>query len=1060
MTTLSSTTIPVTQINKINIDESFMIEASAGTGKTYTIIRLFFRYLIEKNIEPQQILLVTFTKKAKEEMLTRLYELAVSILAGKTAYSNFLNLLANQSADHLKKKLEELLKNFELVNVATIHSFCLGLLEEYPVELKVPTNLKIMENEDEVFGHVFLDTVLNYPKLNSLLQDYDLNTLKNYANRFYFHSQHYKDYKLHFVVNGGYTISFSKVISGSSFSHHSKLNNLLDFMKESYFEIEKYKKKSSILTYNDMVKYVYSAITEENSKIKDILQKRYRVGIIDEFQDTDAYQWEIFKNIFLQKNGNYLVVVGDPKQSIYGFRGADVYTYLDAREDYRKRGLPVYSLNKNFRSHAVFVGDLNSVMKKVLLTHRFASKDIDYVDVEAAGHEDNKDNNESNRRSECLKNAGIEKRINFIKVELGEQEKKESGIYGVRTEIAENVLYLIKLLRSCCYQYSDIAILYRKELSVRNIKDKLLRNGIPFQDFGLDSVFDSEEALAIEYLLKFFSEPDDPRLRKRFLLYYFSFLPYFDLQVMDNHQSMLTQKIGEWQNILQEGNWYKFFYTILEDTKFYYKYFAFPDFERRITNWEHIVEILIEEATKKQLTITGLYNEYLKLKKTRKEEYLRLDSDDDKITLLSMHKSKGLEFPVVIVTGWDESRNPSVGDNDNYKYYDGIWHITFFVEKNNKNKPDVPIRNEVIQEELRLFYVAITRAREYTFVVYNADSYLLSKFQTEDYILKHNLYKIEIGPEEKESCDANNNMPETENQNGGTVKTIQEISGWIKKVSKLDYDSLRYKLHSYSSLQPDRRSSPELEDVDTDEVPAGKQDSQDLQSGKTKQDFDTFFRPGPATGSYIHKVMEIVSFDDFQKLGKEEIRKKYERSLKFYLDYFELDFSDNEKKDSVITFLLDDFLPEVLTNCKIDTFALADVDPGKMKKELGFLINDEFKKVKNNVFLTGNLDLFFEHESKFYLLDFKTTQLASYDDNNRLKEYTEKHYKIQYLLYSYALYLWLDSIGKFKTGKENRLPGKIIYFYLRGYKNQNRGIYAFDFPAFGEIKREIETILT
>lgn len=1040
----------ITDIKQISLDKSLFIEASAGTGKTYTIIRLFFRYILEREIDFRKILLVTFTKKATEEMLNRIYELASDLILKKNF--DFLNL---NSLDNKIQILEDLLKNFDQINVSTIHSFCRGILRDYPFELNLPSNVEIVDSEKPILEKIFFDFIFNYDSkkanynLDSFFQKSALQKLKLYLERFILESQSRIDFILDFLELGDCEFS---VTSNKQNCQRNNLNeeikpivNFFYYIKE---EIQNYKKYNEVFTYNDLITQLYFALSKKDENFKKRLQNTFQIGIIDEFQDTDPYQWEIFKAIFLENKENQLVVVGDPKQAIYGFRGADIYTYFEAKKYYQKKHYTILSLNKNYRSKKTFVENLNKLMKEAFSEIK-QIKNIDnfeYSDVEPSSEK------EQNKK-ECKIQYGIK----LIQVE-GDKVDSARKAYG--EIIVKTIQYLIK---NCDYKYSDIAILYRGEEDIKPIKEVLLKREIPFTDYAQNSVFQTLEANAIEYLLEFLAYPEDLKARKKFLVYYFIDIPYAKIEELDKQYSIIQEKIGNWKKLLEERNWLKLFYKILEDTKFLYRYFAMPDFERRIANWEHIIEILIQIATQKQLGALELYKEFLNLKLSSDEEYsLRLESDEDKIHLMTIHKSKGLEFPVVFVSGWYDTKAPSVGDNSNFKYYDSKWHICFFYDQKGKENE---IRNEHIFEEFRLFYVAITRAKDLAICVYPDINSKKSKILG-SYFLKNAEGELFFSDLSKE-------IEEMENQTESLVKEdhkeeaknindiYKDIYEEVLNYAKIEYDKRRYKLHSYSSLTK-KETFSELEERDFDQII-----KEEITQIPPKTDFDKYLPYGNKTGIFIHKVFEMISFKHFHNYDseKESIKNKYKKIIEYHRKLNSISIKESEL-NNFYDFLFD-FINEILNiqfNIQIDNFCLKDIDSTKTKKEIGFLIQNLKARdiinqiIKQDSFITGNLDLFFEHNDKFYLLDYKTSVLPNYEQNT-LKDYTEKHYKIQYLLYSYALYLWLNSIGKIKKEKE-KLPGGIIYFYLRGYKDQNsRGVYFQEFLTFKAIEKELKNTL-
>ncbi|MCX8059542.1 MAG: UvrD-helicase domain-containing protein [Spirochaetes bacterium] len=139
------------------------------------------------------------------------------------------------------------------------------------------------------------------------------------------------------------------------------LNSLVNYISINVFQLSlEYKKKCSKLSFNDMIHYVFNAINNSSILI-DKLRNKFKYVFIDEFQDTDPIQWEIFRKIFISsENNNRVILIGDPKQSIYFFRNADLNTYFKAKNEIAKNG-KIYKLDENFRSTAEFIDVCNKI---------------------------------------------------------------------------------------------------------------------------------------------------------------------------------------------------------------------------------------------------------------------------------------------------------------------------------------------------------------------------------------------------------------------------------------------------------------------------------------------------------------------------------------------------------------------------------------------------------------------------------------------------------------------------------------------------------------------------
>jgi exodeoxyribonuclease V beta subunit len=1042
--------IPLKDISSIDLEKHIFIEASAGTGKTYTITRILLRYILEYEVDYKKIILLTFTNKATQEMLIRVREIIQNGIKEKKL--EFLN--KKELSEHQIRILKEMLKYFDQIKIATIHSFCKSLLSEFPFELNIPTTTEIINNTDSIIYEILLDLFINPVKkgfdASNLLNKKNFNKIYRYVKIFLSEINKREDIIIDFIDE---SILLSQILK----KEYSELSNenyveLIKLFYYVYQELDKYTKSNGIFSYDDLVLHLYKAL-KNNESFRKKLQEEFNVCIVDEFQDTDPYQWKIFEWIFVENPKNKLVIVGDPKQSIYGFRGADFYAYENAKNLLKDKA-NFYQLEKSYRSTREFIEMSNLFFEKCINANRY-SFPIKYHNLI------------SNEKKTSIYQKY--KPVNFIEI----QNSSNGSTENARQEYSKKIVAIIKdlvynkhkalvkeegkkTLREI--QFSDIAILIRNNTDATSIINQLKFNNIPFTNYSQDNVFNTPEATAMKLLLEFFANPkdiSDPKVKKRFITYYFIDIPYTDISKIDEYYSKIQESISSWLELLEQKNWYKLFYKIIEDTKLYYKYLALPDYERKITNYEQIMEILVEAATQNHYGPIELYNYFLDLQQQESEEYnLRLESEENKVHLLTMHKSKGLEFPVVFLFGWFTNKKPSVGMENNYKFYNkekGYWNICFFFdEKNKQDNIKEKIVQETLFEELRLLYVAFTRAKSYVFLPKYNSSYMkefISDIAEEEEFQPTILKSIS-----DTSIKENVSISIRESNSQVIQPSISELLQHIKQIESISYHEKRFMLHSYTSLT--RYTSSKLEEIDYDE-----KENISTDTIKSETEFDEFFKAGAKTGIFIHKIYEMVDFNDFKKpTNKEHLLKKYKNLFKYFNTIYSI--YNKEELDPFYHYLIE-FLEETLNHKINEEFALCELNPDFIKKEIGFLIQDikhiqEFKPILDRNFFTGNLDLFFEHNKKFYLLDYKTNKFPKYDIET-LKNYTENHYKIQYLLYSNALYLWLNQIRKIDL--KQKLPGGIIYYYVRGYKETTKGIYYKDFFTFEEIHQQLKEIL-
>ncbi|EMO29807.1 UvrD/REP helicase N-terminal domain protein [Leptospira interrogans serovar Bataviae str. HAI135] len=305
--------------------KSSFIEASAGTGKTYTIMEIVGDLILEHKIPLTQILILTYTEKAAGNLKKGLRKKLID--------------------SGLTKEAREL----DQVTISTIHGFCNMILKEYPVETETTTNWILTDVLERLSAALYK---LQHEEWNSWV---DPEKLEDFIS-----TSKYKFKKENILI------SASKLLSGKNYVYSNETTPMSSktFLQKTALilaeTVLKEFKTSEWMSYDQMILKTRDSL--ENPRLKKALQSRYKVGILDEFQDTDGVQYEIFKRLFLESDEERaLYLIGDPKQSIYGFRGADIGIYLQAKEELKKQKAEEISLNVNYRSVPELIRAYNEI---------------------------------------------------------------------------------------------------------------------------------------------------------------------------------------------------------------------------------------------------------------------------------------------------------------------------------------------------------------------------------------------------------------------------------------------------------------------------------------------------------------------------------------------------------------------------------------------------------------------------------------------------------------------------------------------------------------------------
>ncbi|MEX1062318.1 MAG: UvrD-helicase domain-containing protein, partial [Balneolaceae bacterium] len=385
---------------------------------------------------------------------------------------------------------------------------------------------------------------------------------------------------------------------------------------------------------------------ESGRVLAERLQARYPFALVDEFQDTDPVQYEIFNRIYSeQKSGCSLMMIGDPKQAIYAFRGADVYAYLSARDSVNESGH--YTLKRNFRSSENLINGVNALFSNA--DSSFIEEGINFLPSETG-----------------LPGTGSEYRVDGkepvpvrFRVHPGIEngDRAREWAFG---EAAKEVAELISkgrrgeaLIHGRPLTGGDIAILISSHKDAGNLKQRLHNLGVDAVTYSREIVFQTAEASKLEMLMSAVLDPADPKALKNVLM-----SGFFGNNL--NRLYALQENEEQWQNfreILADLNeqWQKSgFYTVFRKLMMEYgalRYFTeYQDSERMITNLQQLAELCAFAERDQNLDGPLLLN-WFRRRMTQagdeEEDTLRLESDQDLVKISTIHNSKGLEFPVV-----------------------------------------------------------------------------------------------------------------------------------------------------------------------------------------------------------------------------------------------------------------------------------------------------------------------------------------------------------------------------------------------------------------------------
>lgn len=1114
-------------VSNVLLEGKNLVEASAGTGKTFSIGILVLRLVLEKNIPIDKILLVTFTNNAVAELEERLrlfvkeahdyaiYNKEVKEFISSVVVKAFLI----SGREQVKQRLKDSLLFLDQLSVMTIHGFCQQTLTNQAFETGQLFGSELVTTMDDIYEHYVNEFWRKYVntlpvELFRVLREEAqfatgsiLEVVKNhFAGKEYFRYQKDNTYQLltNEVLNNFEVISqqekqnsehFAKYIEShrenirkdmlsnatakkyvanlespdvmwdyiskalkdekkyitkvfstellSFFDAQNKMKEdarkyLNSFLNDIYYfalfkivpAINTHMRDAGIVSFDGLIRNLYNAIKGSNQqKIVNELLAKYQAVFVDEFQDTDKLQYEIFKTAF--HTNTILFYIGDPKQSIYAFRQADINTYLAAYKDVDR----LYSMNTNYRSTQRFVSSLNRFFLPTpdFDTFLFANHEapIHYVEVEA--------------QTQPVENDFFYGKDKLVPLTILNYRKNNEIIES----LAEKVLELLSdrnyKLGNESIKPSDIGILVSGNKFGKEVKSALNRKNIPAIVLNDEKVMQSPESASLYHVLRAMHNPTPENINTG-LLNQFTGKSASEITSYKKEQliALFRDYKAQWESKginLAISAWMKDF-GIRE-------YLINPDTEnglRIISNLDQLKELLIKTEYLQRMNPDELLD-WMKRAKDLElldedESVIRLENDADSVTIITIHKAKGLQYKLVFVPQADLSIRKAQNQNLVSLYQNGDYILIPGNQMDNNQVAAWELQQR--QEKRRLLYVALTRG-VYAAFVYKSDFYNNNSTLTDFFEAIKNDDLINIGQPEKEE-DTNTH-----------VRYLQEDFKYAVPSSihsALDLQYPNWQFMSYSALTPEHRYALPL-----------IQEESDL-------DYDKFvfekLRKGNITGTMLHEILEKI---DFQ--AKENHIYHIQKAVERYA-------SSNAE-------LYKQYLPQLLQHvleAKIFTgdksFQLNEIPSAQQLHELEFdfpvnrfdtlsVINlcrqygidvSVLYRSERYGMMNGFIDMFFEHEGKYYVLDWKSNYLGnsivSYTGASLQDAMTENNYHLQYIIYTLAVCKYLRQ--RLSTFDYDQQFGGVIYCFVRGMRSEAQSGIFFAKPD-GVFVEKLENLL-
>ena len=1157
----------------VPLDGVRLVEASAGTGKTFTLTALHLRLLVERGLRVRQILVVTFTRAATAELKDRLRRRlreALAVVQGGEPPDDLIAGLAARwpDVDLAKQRLELALMEVDDAAVFTIHGFCQRMLQEFAFESGARYDVELLEDERPLVAEALADfwaheaersppelvrhlvrrkvspetllplalKVVGDPTLRVLPEDAGLvdeaATLAAIASWKAAHARasacwwaerdsvihilnsaplHRGRYRPKSIKDWAYHLdrTFSTSTTGpeelpdffAKLTPDELAQNMTGghapprhpFFDEAALLLEAFlatrgpvdawvlqfrrqmvdavrerttqaKARSQLIAYGDLLHALADALDRPDSgdRLAERIRERYPAALIDEFQDTDPVQYRIFGTIH---GSTTLFLIGDPKQAIYGFRGADVMAYLDARADAEA----AYTLSVNWRSDP---GLLRGVAA-LFADHPapFLDRRIDFVDVDPKPD-----------AKERLQGPGAPVELVLVPRRPRWVETWKSPLLtpAFRDDLYPQCIAadVVRLLDSGttidgeAVRPGDIAILVRTNNQARKLHTALQDRGVPAALQGDASVLESEEAADMEALLAALADPGDRAAVRGALASRIIGLDAHDLLETQQEEAaweLWSGRVHRWSQLQVRHGLLQAFRTVLAELDTPRRLLAQTGGERVLTNLLHLSELLQAVAVGQRLGSAGLLHWLRRAMAGERDGLdsdsgqLRLESDAGAVELVTVHRSKGLEYPIVFIPFlwagiWVKETDAAL------RFHDPMagGRLTLDLGGPSRAQHLARARAEELAENLRLLYVAVTRAEHRAVLYWGAfpgheTSALAWLLHPPDSTADDPVGALEASTADLRDVALREALDQVAGKSPDVCVRILEAAHdllWRPPVAPQPSPEARTptrsgltprRVGSYSALV---RGAPRGPVEDHHDAPAplpGAGDGQPITLAE--------FPRGPEPGTALHAVLEELDFQQAPPaeevgsiLGRHGIADEWiEPVTQALTDVLQTPLGGGAPALAAVprSRRLDElaFVLPVCASLSPQTLAAPFREHGGPLGEAMAerLVELGFPPLQG--FLRGAIDLIFAHDDRWWLVDHKSNHLGEhigdYSPSALTQAMQHHHYTLQYHLYLVALHRYLG----------HRLPdyrydthiGGVRYLFLRGMSPERPG---------------------
>ncbi len=842
-----------------------------------------------------------------------------------------------------------------------------------------------------------------------------------------------------------------------------------DALRQAYREA---KLQRSAFDFQDLLQRLHSALRADGGEMAAAIREQYPVAMVDEFQDTDPWQYESLKRIYdrdvVDPQRNAWVMIGDPKQAIYSFRGADLNTYIQARtEALQMDDQAVHSLHSNFRSTPRLVNALNHMFGQVPQLFTSGEDCIGYVPVNSQSDEE--------PLTDAQGHAPQPVQVMYLPVPDGSEQAYLSSPVHLQLMAEGFAATMVDVLqRYPDVTPGDMAVLVRSHTHAKAMQTALRKRQLPsvfLSDHA--NVYQSEEALDLWRVLRAIASPRQSHWMRSALASRLWGLSLAQLPLYvhnEAHADALSESCQRWLQQWEQQGVLPMLYSWIHEQHIAARLLALPQGERRLTNLLHLGELL-QDASQHlqgpQALLQHLSDNLQDSLDHPEAQKMRLETDSQCVQIVTFHKSKGLEYPLVFVPFLGSFSAKEKGDKTT----------------RDDDEESVDISASTTAEDARLLYVALTRAKRGLWLgiaptrdavtggkdkalKFSAVSRLLQRQSRDDLLSRLQTawgdcadIAIQALPTPHHRCFPGLGT-QAHTQTARTPQRAPHALWWTA---------------SFSSLTRSLEAGTPREEAYTDGLNDAALDPLPTTASSAVKPHLAWqsFPAGARYGTFLHNVLQYQaehawplaqSHNKAQDMAWQQLLQRkadwlalpsealallpawLQTILATPLPLLAADAPSQQLGPPLVLQALhsDTLWAEMEFNLPVGQLSSQVLDAHIQRHVLPHLERPALQNKVLQGMLSGFMDLVLQHDGRYWVLDYKSNLLNGYQADDINTAILNKRYEVQYVLYTLALHRLLKS--RLPDYHYEQHMGGAVYLFLRGIDTPGAGVHALRPP--------------